>query len=296
VNIPAEVREGVEALLGRIQVLTEVGGGCVHRAHRISTTSGSCFLKYGRAPGAGFFAAEAEGLRQLAEAGSGLRVPAVRALCDADEGREFGWLALEWLEPGRRGHDFSRKLAEGLAALHAPVQGEWGWNRDGFIGTLPQRNDPVPDWATFWRTRRLEPQLELARRLGRIPAEDRDWAQLLERLPEALAAGEADGASLLHGDLWGGNILATSSGDPAIVDPSAYRGHREVDLAMSELFGGFDVEFYRVYATLRPLHPGYAETRRGIYQLYYLLVHVNLFGDGYAARTAAVLQSVLASL
>ena len=134
------------------------------------------------------------------------------------------------------------------------------------------------------------------RERGRLPGSERDWEILLARLPQVLAPAEEDGPSLLHGDLWGGNILAIGAGEPALIDPSVYRGHREVDLAMSELFGGFDREFYDTYDTLRPLRPGYRELRRGIYQLYYLLVHVNLFGDGYVAHTGATLRSVLARL
>lgn len=295
-SLPAEVRRGVEARLGPIRVLGSVGGGCIHPALRIATASGDLFLKYGRGTGPGFFAVEAEGLRQLKEAATRLRVPAVEGHSDGEDGEGFGWLALEWLEPGRRGPDFARRLAEGVAELHASRSGGWGWERDGFIGTLPQCNQLAPDWPTFWWSRRLEPQLEQARARGTIPGSDDEWGRLHHSLPALLGPAEAEGPSLLHGDLWGGNILATASGDPGIVDPAVYLGHREVDLAMSELFGGFPSEFYEAYDALRPLQPGYRETRRSIYQLYFLLVHVNLFGEGYVGRTAATLRSVLVSL
>lgn len=292
-SLPAEVRSALEQRVGRVEVGGSVGGGCIHPALRIESAAGPLFLKYGRGTAAGFFAAEAEGLRQLAGATRRLRIPEVLHYQDADEGQGTGWIALEWLEPDRRGRGFSARLAEGLTELHEPVDGAWGWERDGFIGTLPQTNAACPDWATFWRSRRLEPQLELARRRGSLPGSGADWERLMERLPELLAPGDEEGPSLLHGDLWGGNILATARGEPAVVDPAAYRGHREVDLAMSELFGGLDREVYREYEARRPLLPGYREARRGIYQLYYLLVHVNLFGEGYAGSTAATLREVL---
>lgn len=294
-SLPDDLRSDVEARIGAFRLLGQVGGGCIHPAFRIDTPGGELFLKYGRGTGAGFFAAEAAGLKQLAAGTTHLRVPAVHGYADTGDGRPFGWIALEWLEPGHRGRDFGARLGEGLAELHAAVASGWGWERDGFIGSLPQANEPVADWPSFWRDRRLQPQLARARACGRLPATQKAWQQLLERLPELLDAGEYDGPSLLHGDLWGGNILATAGGEPAIVDPAVYRGHAEVDLAMSELFGGFDPSFYQAYAERRPLRPGYREQRCGVYQLYYLLVHVNLFGEGYVAHTAATLRSVLAS-
>jgi fructosamine-3-kinase len=296
VSIPAEVRRAVEKRFGALRELGEVGGGCIHSGHHLEAGTGELFLKFGRGTGPGFFAAEAEGLRQLGATAQGLRVPEVYACSDAGTPRDFGWIAMEWLEPGAKGSGFAVRLATGLVALHsAPARG-WGWDHDGYIGTLAQDNAAEPDWPSFWAIRRLEPQLREVRRRGRLPGSEREWEMLLERLPDALAAAEEDGPSLLHGDLWGGNILATGAGEPALIDPSVYRGHREVDLAMSELFGGFDREFYETYESLRPLRPGYRELRRGIYQLYYLLVHVNLFGDGYVAHTGETLRSVVARL
>src|SRR6185503_10430312 len=145
----------------------------------------------------------------------------------------------------------------------------------------------------LWATRRLRPQLEMARARGREPATAAEWERLFARLPELLAPAEEDGPSLLHGDLWGGNLLS-AAGEPALIDPAAYRGHREADLAMAELFGGFDAGFHAAYQEAWPLLPGYREARRAIYQLYYLLVHVNLFGGGYGAQTAATLRRALA--
>jgi fructosamine-3-kinase len=176
------------------------------------------------------------------------------------------------------------------------VEGGWGWGSANYIGALPQDNTSAATWADFWRARRLEPQLRMARDRGRMPATRAAWDRLFAALPGVLAAAEADGPSLVHGDLWSGNVLCTAGGEPALVDPAVYRGHREVDLAMAELFGGFDREFHAAYREARPLADGYDGVRRPIYQLYYLLVHVNLFGGGSVARTEAVLRTALAAI
>ncbi|HEX2092388.1 MAG TPA: fructosamine kinase family protein, partial [Longimicrobiaceae bacterium] len=164
---------------------------------------------------------------------------------------------------------------------------------DNFIGPLPQPNAPAAGWAEFWRDRRLEPQLRRARDAGHSPGPPADWERLFARLPGLLAPAERDGSSLLHGDLWSGNVVAGAGGEPWLVDPAAYRGHREVDLAMAGLFGGFSARFHAAYAEAWPLLPGYPEGRRAVYQLYYLLVHVVLFGGGYVERTRAALREAL---
>lgn len=293
--VPDAVRGEVEAAFGPFTVAARVGGGCIHPAVRIESDGRSRFLKYGERAPEGFFATEAEGLMQLAAATSQIRVPEVEVWSDAVAGRDYGWIVMEWLEPGAQAHDYPERLAAGLTELHESAGVGWGWNRSGFIGMLPQSNESAATWADFWLTRRLQPQLALARKAGRLPGKLADWDRLFADLSRLLAAGEEDGPSLLHGDLWTGNVLATQQGDPAIVDPAVYCGHREVDLAMFELFGGPGSRFFSAYEALRPLQPGYREWRRGIYQLYYLLVHVNLFGDGYIAPSAATLRAVLAS-
>lgn len=294
-KLPGPLVAAVEAAVGPFRVAGGVGGGCIQPAVRLETAGGPLFLKYGSGSAPGFFAAEALGLERLRASATSLRVPEVVSFRDAGGDGDHGWIVMEWMEPARRGADFGVRLAEGLAELHAAGPGEWGWERPGFIGTLVQDNGPLPGWAEFWRRRRLEPQLALACKRGAVPGGEEAWEVLFARLPALLAPAQVDGPSLLHGDLWGGNILATAGGAPAIVDPAAYHGHREVDLAMSELFGGQDESFYRRYDEIRPLQPRYREVRRGIYQLYYLLVHVNLFGEGYVPSTAATLRSVLAA-
>lgn len=285
------MRREVEAELGPVRGARPVGGGCIHPAFRLDLASGPVFLKCAPDAPPGLFASEARGLDALrAAAETGLRVPEVLAVRD-------GWIALEWLEPGPRRAGFGESLGRGLAALHrAPAEG-WGWEGDGFIGPLPQANAPAADWAAFWRERRLLPQLDRAREAGLRPGSEAEWDRLLAALPGLLSpASEADGPSLVHGDLWSGNVLAVGSGEPALVDPAAYRAHREVDLAMAELFGGFPPDFLAAYGEAWPLEPGYGEARRSVYQLYYLLVHVNLFGGGYVPQTAAALRRSLSAL
>ncbi len=291
--LPEPVRRSVEAVLGSVRGDRPVGGGCISPSARLELAGGPVFLKYHSGAPSELFAVEAGGLDALRAAGSGLRIPEVLALGEAEEGG-FVWLALEWLEPSGAAAGYGERLGAGLAALHGTDGGRWGWERDGFIGSLPQANEPTRRWAEFWRDRRLRPQLELARRAGIRPGGEAEWERLFAALPALLdGSAEADGASLLHGDLWSGNVLAVGKGEPALVDPAAYRGHREVDLAMAELFGGFAPGFHAAYRESRPLLPGYEEGRRDVYQLYYLLVHVNLFGGGYVSRTASALRRVL---
>lgn len=285
-TLPDALRAAVAREVGAIRSIAPVGGGCISETYRLETDGGRVFLKHHPHPPAGMFAAEAAGLRALrAAAGDLLRIPAVVAL---DE----GWMALEWLEPGPRSRGFGERLGRGLAALHrAKTAGGWGWKRPNHIGSLPQENAPSASWAEFWRDRRILPQFRMAAEAGRDTGPRAEWDRLLDRLPDLLGEADENGPSLLHGDLWGGNVLS-ASGDPGLIDPAVYRGHREADLAMTELFGGFDASFHASYEEAWPLRPGYREARRGIYQLYYLLVHVTLFGGGYTGQALSTLRRV----
>jgi fructosamine-3-kinase len=315
-RLPVEVRAGVEEALARHfgrqttgLSASPVGGGCISPAARVETAAGDvAFLKWGeRKPEApegyavtipgtpGLFTAEAQSLRVLREAGA-VRVPEVIAVWDAGAGTDAvatPWLLLEWLEPASPTRAIWERLGQGLAALHR-VRGErYGWPADNFIGPLPQTNAWLDDWAAFWRERRLEPQLRRAYDAGWFePPARRRFERLLDRLDQLLAPATADGPSLLHGDLWNGNVHPLAGGEPAIIDPASYFGHREVDLAMADLFGGFDPAFYEAYRESWSLAESYESVRRQVYQLYYLLVHVNLFGRGYLARTLRVLEGL----
>ena len=290
--IPGAVRASVESALGPIRGASPVSGGCINHATRVDLADGPAFLKYNPDAPPGLFAAEADGLAALSDAASIVVVPQVLAMAEA-EGDAPAWLALEWLEPAPRAPDHDERLGRGLAEVHDAADGRWGWEADNFIGPLPQENSSADTWAEFWAMNRLEPQLARARDGGRMPGRRTDWDRLFARLSDLLAPAEEDGPALLHGDLWSGNVVASTHG-PALVDPAVYAGHGEVDLAMAELFGGFGARFHAAYAEARPLAPGYP-ARRDVYQLYYLLVHVNLFGGGYGARTEGVLRRALAA-
>ena len=305
--LPGALRRKVEGALEELghaaQILDArpLSGGCINPSARLDVEGGECFfLKWNERAPPGMFPAEAEGLGALREtaAGSGLRVPEVLAVGAGDAGT--AWLLLEYVPEGRGGGGYAGALGAGLAALHRGVGGDrasYGWERDNFIGSLAQENGASSRWADFWRERRLGPQLSLARSRGHFHGADgRLLDKLVDRLDDALAGAEEDGASLLHGDLWGGNVYPGPAGEPVLIDPAVYRGHREVDLAMSELFGGFPSGYLERYHEAWPIDDAYARIRRPLYQLYYLLVHVNLFGGSYVAGSLAAVERVLAEV
>lgn len=276
-----------------MEILTAspLSGGCINSAVRLSTDLGEdFFLKWNSTAGEDVFATEADGIRALRGVGA-LRVP--RVIGHSRPGQIPGWLLLEFVHPGQRAPDYAERLGRGLAELHSAPAERYGWERSNYIGALPQSNRAMDDWAAFWWTERLEPQLELAHSWGRLPGRADEWHRLESRLADLLGPAEEDAPSLLHGDLWSGNVFAGHGGEPVLVDPAVYRGHREVDLAMTELFGGFPSAFYSAYDQASPLVAGYAEVRRAVYQLYPLLVHVNLFGGGYVDSTARMLERTL---
>ncbi len=280
------VLRSIEETIGPVIDFRPVSGGSISRAFRVETSQRPLFVKIEANARSGFFDAEAAGLQALRSAAS-LRLPEVVAVAAT---AEVSWIALEWLESEPPRRDFGERLGRGLAEVHAVRGVGWGWYRDGFIGSLPQANDERATWAEFWRQQRLEPQLQLARSTS-ITRLEREWNALREALPYLLEPIQREGPSLLHGDLWSGNVMSSQDG-PALVDPACYFGHREVDLAMADLFGGFGRGFREAYEAEWPLEPGY-EVRLLVYQLYYLLVHVNLFGGSYLASTEHTLRQIL---
>ena len=306
-ELPGGVAEAVrraleEAGLGsRIDRVSGVGGGCINNGARLDTDTGaSLFLKWNTAAPAGLFAAEADGLEALA-APRALRVPAPIAWSgDAADPSGGSWLLMEHVAPGRPSTRAEERLGSGLARIHATGPSAlsataapgFGWHRDNWIGSLPQANPPSPSWGDFWREHRLGPQLEQARAGGHLAEPDLD--RVLELTSGALA--DVSHPELLHGDLWGGNWFAAEGDEPVLIDPAVYLGHGEVDLAMSELFGGFGARFYDAYHDAHGITDAYGTYRRDLYQLYYLLVHVNLFGASYVAGSLRAARRVVSAL
>ena len=297
-TLPSALRDRVEAELSsrlakNVEILgaETVGGGCIHQTARFSTNlREDFFIKWAEGPALDVFAAEADGLRALSGA-TGFRVPEVVAYSHA--GQSPAWLVLEYVSPGTPEPDYSERLGEALAALHEPDAGPYGWHRSNYIGSLPQTNATTDDWSEFWWAERLEPQWALADKNSRLVGLEGEWATLESRLPALLCGAHTDHCSTLHGDLWSGNVYPGPDGGPVLVDPAVYRGHREVDLAMTELFGGFSSSFYAAYEHHLPLAEGYRNVRRHVYQLYPLLVHVNLFGGAYVDGLAGALKRSL---
>ncbi|HEX6792749.1 MAG TPA: fructosamine kinase family protein [Casimicrobiaceae bacterium] len=250
------------------------------------------FVKVAHENRADMLDCEADGLRAIASTKT-VRVPSVIAFGAHDHQT---YLVVEWLDMTAAIDDIA--TARALAQMHraAPPSGpegqRFGWHRDNWIGGTAQANAWSDDWCTFFRDRRLAPQLALAEANGFRGSVQHDGERLLARLPSLLRTRDAQ-ASLVHGDLWSGNAATLADGEPVVFDPAVYVGDREVDIAMAELFGGFGHEFVQAYRAEWPLDAGYP-LRRDVYNLYHLLNHLNLFGAGYRPRVELALARIVA--
>jgi len=232
------------------------------------------------------FEAEADGLRELKSA-KAIRVPEILS-CGIENGESF--LELERFTFDRPTAETERQFGERLAALHRHATNRFGWFRDNTIGPTPQVNTWSDDWVGFFREQRLEFQLNLAVANGYGADVSAPGQKLSAELTDLFIGYEPD-ASLLHGDLWGGN-WGSVSGEPVIFDPAVYYGDRESDIAMTMLFGGFGKAFYEAYEKSWPMAPGH-EQRLKLYQLYHVLNHLNLFGRSYLGRTKELLRELI---
>lgn len=265
------------ALGKRVVSATPVRGGDIAAAYRVETHGQLFFAKTMEGEmGLQQLRAEAEGLVALSRTGP-VRVPEIEAVFPLETG---GCLVLEFIESRPGSPEEYRDFGIQLAEMHSEPQERFGWPGDNYIGSLPQRNTPGQEWAGFFAAHRLTPQYERAVAHGLLsPSEIPGQEAIAHWLRQA--AGEVRPA-LLHGDLWGGNHLIDLKGRGVLIDPAVYAGHSEVDLAMTRLFGGYPPAFYHGYHSVRPPVEG-ASARRSAYQLYYLLVHLNLFGGSYAS-------------
>ncbi|WP_013324895.1 fructosamine kinase family protein [Gloeothece verrucosa] len=262
-----------------------VSGGCINQGYSLSGKGLTYFVKINHASQVEMFEAEALGLKQML-ATQTILVP--KPICWGMTDRS-SYLVLEWLEFGRGNSESWQAMGQKLALMHkAGGSSRFGWERNNTIGSTPQINTWTENWAEFFAEYRIGYQLKLARKRGaNLP----DATQVIPFVKEFLGDRKPN-PSLVHGDLWSGNAAVTTSGEPVILDPATYYGDPEVDIAMTELFGGFTGAFYRGYSDVLPLDSGY-EKRKTLYNLYHILNHFNLFGGGYAAQANQMLQQVM---
>ena len=276
-----------------------VSGGCISTAYRLKTDSRQVFIKINTAQNLAMFEAESEGLAELAKSHS-ICVPEPLCYGMADS---KSYLVMEYLQLGASASS-PNQLGENLAALHRVTQtsqsqgnknqARYGWYRNNTIGSTPQVNDVEDNWTTFWAKHRLGYQLALAQQNGATREVMQRGQKLCENL-DRFFVDYTPAASLLHGDLWSGNVAYDQTGQPVIFDPAVYYGDRETDLAMTELFGGFPAEFYTAYNAVYPLDDGYS-TRKTLYNLYHILNHYNLFGGGYLSQASGMIDKLLSEL
>ncbi len=289
----AEIASAISAASGKtfhVRDYKEVSGGCINHGLALHGRDGRrYFVKINQAAQLSMFDAEAAGLLDL-DAAQAVRVPI--PLTQGIAGRH-SYLVMEWLNLDKAGTMHAAALGEQLARLHATSRPTFGWQRDNTIGATPQANPSTDDWIRFYREHRLRPQFELAAQRGAANGLIESGERLLASLP-AFFESHTPSPSLLHGDLWSGNV-GMADGQPVIFDPAVYYGDRETDIAMTELFGGFPAAFLAAYNAVWPLDPGY-RTRKMLYQLYHLLNHFNLFGGAYASQSRQAVDRLLAEL
>jgi fructosamine-3-kinase len=293
-TIPEPLRRRIEAHLGssespvRIHSCEPIGGGCIHHAEKIHTSAGVFFVKWNPAPPPAMFSTEALGLAQI-RATNTIKTPQVYLVGEPDDASPLGFLLMQWIESGPGFPDPAR-FGETLAAMHQAEQTDvYGWTSDNYIGSTPQINHPAADWPLFFSQQRLKPQIDLARRNGFLnPPRLHKLESLLDRIPDLLS-GVPRRPSLLHGDLWAGNVLNSIQSGPCLIDPAVYWGDREAEIAFTELFGGFPTRFYQAYNSVWPLEAGY-KSRRDLYNLYHALNHLNIFGESYISLVDGLIQ------
>ncbi|WP_026955347.1 fructosamine kinase family protein [Algoriphagus vanfongensis] len=260
-----------------------VAAGNHNQGIRLETNEGTFFLKLNFEHEKAILQQEASGLQRLRKA-TFLKVPEVYGC-----GRigDYNYLLSEFIHSERFQLDYWENLGLGLAHLHLSHRSSFGLEEDNFIASLPQKNMDSSSWLDFFVEQRLEPLLGKAYFDRLIPL---DFLKKFQEIyPKLQSIFPEEKPSLVHGDLWSGNVISTVEGQPCLIDPAIYFGHREMDLAFSRLFGGFDARFYESYESVLPLEPDF-ESRMGIYNLYPLLVHLNLFGSAYLPGIEKILR------
>jgi fructosamine-3-kinase len=283
--MPAELPETVRDWLaesnhGGIVSEIQATGGCIHSGRSLRMDSGATFfLKTNPSVPKDVFPTEAEGLEAIAITGC-IRTPAVYLV-----GRDF--LLLEDLSPAPRASDYWPALGRGMACLHASTASTFGFHHDNYLGSTPQPNAPSQNGYAFFAEKRLNYQAEMAAGRGLLSgAEAGQITRLAGRLPDYIPEQPA---SLIHGDLWSGNLLTDAAGNPALIDPAAHYGWAEADLAMMVLFGSPPERFFNTYQEANPRPPG-LHNRFPLYNLYHLLNHLNIFGSSYHGQVMGVVR------
>lgn len=288
--IPKEINRALQnwfreqGLSEEINHTQSIGGGSINSAFKISTRNDSWFLKFNSARAhPQMFESEYHGLKLMADSKT-IRIPEPFYFYEGDQ---YSCILMEWIDQGARTTDFWTRFAQELAQMHQCSEEYFGLDFDNYMGSLPQKNTPHPDFISFFIQERLEPQIKLARDDGYISPKhikhcERMYAELASIFPEEKPA-------LVHGDLWNGNFMNDENGNPLIMDPAVYFGHREVDIAMTTMFGGFSSEFYEAYQNFYPMEKSW-ESRLDYYKLYPILIHVNLFGYSYVSSFERIIS------
>lgn len=282
--LPEEVKSFCLENFGTVRSFQHCSGGCINNGGRIDTACGVFFIKWNSATRfPNMFSKEKAGLELLLNTES-LTIPQV---VHVYEGSDYSCLVLEYLESGHRKSNYWEELGRGLALLHSKSATHFGLDHGNYIGSLKQSNTQHENWIDFFIHQRIAPQLELALSNGAMTERNvKEMEQLYKKFPHLLVSEKP---ALIHGDLWSGNIMTDSSGDPALIDPAVSFAHREMDIAMTQLFGSLPKQFYDAYNEAKPLEPGW-QNRLDIYNLYPLLVHVNLFGGGYLSQVMQIIN------
>ena len=297
--LPEHLKDTLELVLSQerhsrpVHILSAeaVTGGCIHQAQVLRTTVGEYFLKYNCGAELPNFQAEMRGLKLL-QAANSLRTPQPIQVGQSvpDSGEPLAFFLMEYIVGGTPDPTFWSRFGRELAALHQHVAPQFGLDHDNYIGRLVQKNSPSESWTEFFSMQRLEPQLVLAEQNGLAEGRLRQkFEQLYHKLPELFSEEKP---SLLHGDLWSGNFIIGPGQQPILIDPAIYYGHREAEIAFTQLFGGFQPQFYAAYQEALPLVPGW-KSRVDLFNLYPLAVHLNLFGHSYLPEIHNILRKFI---
>jgi Fructosamine-3-kinase len=276
----------LESILGKkISSIIPVVGGDINRAFRISTEHDDYFIKINSASKfPDMFRKEAFGLLMLKDA-DGLHIPLIIA---QEEIEDISFLLMEYLHPGARSAHYWRDLGHGLATVHNTTAPVFGLEESNYIGSLVQQNTQQWSWIDFFVQERITPMIKRAHDHHLISNKlEQQFKSFINKVGEIFPL---EAPALLHGDLWIGNQIPDASGNPCLIDPAIYFGHREMDIAMTRLFGHFSTEFYHAYHETYPLKPEWEE-RMVYYNLYPLLVHLNLFGTSYLPQIEDILEA-----